>query len=60
MDQEAIYHLQRAEAELLLAQAATHPRAVKAHYNLAGYYLDRAYAHGIEKAEAPDKIRQAF
>ena len=37
------YLTQRAEAELELAQTATHPAAVKAHYLLAGYYLDRIY-----------------
>lgn len=37
------YLEKRAEAELDLAQTATHPAAVKAHYLLAGYYLDRLY-----------------
>lgn len=37
------YFLQRAEAELELAQRATHPRAVAAHFQLAEAYLDRAY-----------------
>lgn len=37
------YLEKRAEAELDLAQSATHPAAVKAHYMLAGYYLDRLY-----------------
>lgn len=53
MDQDIFYLLRRAEAELLLAQAATHPSAVRAHYHLAGHYLDRAYAHGIEKPPPP-------
>ena len=44
MDDEQSYYLKRAEAELALAQAATHPKAVKAHYHLAGFYLDRAYS----------------
>ena len=33
----------RAEAELSMAQAAAHPAAVRAHYVLAGFYLDRLY-----------------
>ena len=37
------YFYVRAEAELELAQRAEHPAAVKAHYELAGYYLDRSY-----------------
>lgn len=50
MDQESEYYLQRAEAELALAQSASHPTAVRAHYHLAGRYLDRAYGDYIEKA----------
>jgi hypothetical protein len=37
------YLKSRAEAELELAQSARHPEAVKAHYQLAGLYLDRVY-----------------
>jgi hypothetical protein len=40
------YLEERAEAELSLAQAAAHPAAVRAHYLLAGFYLDRL--HGPE------------
>ena len=35
------YFEQRAEAELQLAQQASHPAAVKAHNEMAGHYLDR-------------------
>jgi len=42
---EKHYFLERAEAELELANEATHERAARAHYYLAGFYLDRAY-HG--------------
>ncbi|KQX18634.1 MULTISPECIES: hypothetical protein [unclassified Sphingomonas] len=59
MDQEAGYHLQRAEAELRLAQEAIHPLAAKAHYCLAGYHLDRAYSGGIEKAPPHGKTDKA-
>lgn len=37
------YFYDRAEAELKLAQSAAHPAAVRAHYLLAGHYLDRFY-----------------
>lgn len=50
MDQESEYYLQRAETELALAQSASNPSAVRAHYHLAGRYLDRAYGDHIEKA----------
>lgn len=36
------YFLERAEAELDLANEATHERAARAHYYLADFYLDRA------------------
>ena len=45
-DAEKIYLEERAEAELSLAQAAAHPAAVRAHYLLAGHYLDRLYQGG--------------
>jgi len=47
------YNLRRAEAELALAQSATHFAAVKAHYVLACLYLDRAYGECIAKAPSP-------
>lgn len=37
------YLYTRAEAELDMAQRATHPAAVSAHYHLANAYLDRIY-----------------
>jgi hypothetical protein len=37
------YYYKRAETELERAQRAVDPAAVKAHYLLAGYYLDRVY-----------------
>lgn len=37
------YLEQRAEVQLELAQNATDPRAVQAHYDLANAYLDRIY-----------------
>lgn len=46
------YFYERAEAELKLAQHADHPAAVKAHYLLAGYYLDRVYGPGDDETQA--------
>jgi hypothetical protein len=37
------YLEQRAEAELDRAQQASHPAAVRAHYELLGHYLNRLY-----------------
>ncbi len=49
---ERTYYEKRAEAELELAQRAKHPEAVKAHYELAGFYLDRVYGGaGAEAAK---------
>jgi hypothetical protein len=37
------YFYQRAEEELQQAEHAGHPAAMKAHYILAGLYLDQVY-----------------
>jgi hypothetical protein len=42
-DEDNLYFLHRAEAEIELAQRAQHPKAVAAHYHLAQSYLDLAY-----------------
>ena len=42
-DDERDYFRQRAETEIEAAQTAGHPGAARAHYLLAGYYLDLAY-----------------
>lgn len=47
--EDSEYFYERAEAELKLAQNAQHPAVVKAHYLLAGYYLDRVYGPGAEE-----------
>jgi len=39
---ERDYFLERAEAEMDLANAARQRKAAHAHYNLASFYLDRA------------------
>jgi hypothetical protein len=51
-DADLTYFERRAEAELELAQAAQHPRAVRAHYLLAAYYLDRVYGDGASSETA--------
>ena len=50
----ASYFEERAEEELELAQRAVHPKAVKAHYDLAGYYLDRV--HGAPEEEMQQSV----
>ena len=42
-EEERSYFRNRAEAEIQAAQAADHPEAAKAHYLLAGYYLDLGF-----------------
>lgn len=42
-NEDCVYFMARAEAELDLAQRAEHPKAVEAHYLLAQFYLDRVY-----------------
>lgn len=51
---ESMYLIERAEAEIELAQRAKHPRAVAAHYQLSEAYLDRAYGRGQANEEASD------
>ena len=56
-DEEVRYFRERAEAEIQAAQAAVHPEAAKAHYVLAGYYLDLSYnpaAPCLPFASAPE------
>ncbi len=48
---DAGYWARRAEAELAQARRATLPAASKAHYELAGFYFDRA--HGGEPIQLP-------
>jgi hypothetical protein len=49
-ESEKAYLEQRAEAELSLAQSADHPAVVRAHYLLAGFYLDRIHYQGDQDA----------
>ena len=43
MEEDRSYFQLRAEAELEAAEQARHPDAARAHFILAGLYLDRAY-----------------
>lgn len=51
------YFFERAEAELKMAQNARDPSAVRAHYTLAGHYLDRAYGGNEHLPASADEIR---
>ena len=42
-EDERRYFRERAETEIAAAQSARHPQAAKAHYILAGYYLDLTF-----------------
>ena len=55
MRDDTTYFYARAETELELAQRATHPQAVRAHYIIANHYLDRCYsgAGPLPVADAP-------
>jgi hypothetical protein len=55
MRDDTTYFYARAETELELAQRATHPQAVRAHYIIANHYLDRCYggAGPLPAADAP-------
>ncbi len=44
MTEEVDYFYRRAESELAMAQRSAIPEAVRAHYTLAGYYLDRVFS----------------
>lgn len=51
------YFYARAEAELKMAQAARDPSAVRAHYTLAGHYLNRAYGGSGDQPASADQVR---
>ena len=53
MSKDRFYYIQRAEEELEIAQTSNEPAAVKAHYTLAGYYLDRAYGTPDDVEDSP-------
>jgi hypothetical protein len=54
MRDDQVYFYERAETELELAQRATHPLAVRAHYIIANHYLDRCYGGAVVPANDDD------
>lgn len=54
MRDDQVYFYERAETELELAQRATHPMAVRAHYIIANHYLDRCYGEPAAPANDDD------
>jgi hypothetical protein len=50
-DADLTYFEGRAEAEIVAASLAEHEKAVRAHYLLAGYYLDKVHGSGSDSAE---------
>jgi hypothetical protein len=55
-EDELEYYRARAEQELELAQSAAHADAARAHFLIAGHYLDRVYS----SPPAPAKPNPAF
>lgn len=53
-DDEKDYFYRRAEAELKQASRSHCPEAVRVHYTLAGYYLDRVYGTDEQPKERFD------
>ena len=53
MSDDRSYFYDRAEAEIKAAQEAQHPKAVSAHYILAGFYLDLTY-NELPDSSAPN------
>lgn len=54
------YYRTRAEAELTRARGASHPGAARAHYLIAGFYMDRFYGDGVANALALTPDDQAL
>ena len=57
-DDQRSYFQARAEEEIEAAQSASHPEAARAHYLLAGYYLD--LVHNLPIASDERVLRLAF
>ena len=49
LEQDKKYILERAEAELELAQRSVDPDAAETHYRLAELYLDSVYGNAAEQ-----------
>lgn len=54
MEDDKEYFYKRAENELEMAQRTESPAALKAHYTLAGYYLDKVYSDDVALADNDD------
>jgi hypothetical protein len=52
--EEVTYFEERAEAEIAMAQQASHASVVKVHYELASAYLDRI--HGDTPDAGPNRL----
>ena len=55
VDDDKEYYYRRAESELEMAQRTENPEAVKAHYTLAGYYLDKVYNDDAPPSWLPER-----
>lgn len=53
---DAEYFESRAEAEIQLAQEAGHASAVRAHYIMAGIYLDRVHGPGEVHNDTRERV----
>lgn len=56
MLEDSDYYRGRAEAEIAAAHKAEKPEAMRAHYILAGHYLNRAHGASPREVEAPHGI----
>ncbi len=56
--QDFDYFQERAEQEIEHAQVADHPAAVRAHYELAGYYLDLVHSSPFAPARPRNSLQQ--
>ena len=54
--QDKQYYLERAEEEIRRARNAIHPKVLRAHYELARRYLDRAHGQGAGLQGRPPLI----
>ena len=57
MQDDRLYFYRRAEAEIRMAEKATTPQAVHAHYRLAERYLDRANGDGSGTAATSEQVQ---
>ena len=57
-DEDREYYRRRAEEEISRAQQSDDERSVRAHFLLAGYYLDRVYGTDpVQLRQAADQLR---